>query len=50
MSADGDLPQTYLFKTREGAMGICQMLALTRDAQQHGTIKLRYKLIEQAGN
>jgi RNA polymerase sigma factor (sigma-70 family) len=46
MSGDGPLPQTYLFRTREGAMGICQILEVTRDQQQHGKLKIRYKLIQ----
>ncbi len=45
MSADGDLPRTYLFRTREGAIGVCQITQLTRDAQQHGFMTIRYKLI-----
>src|SRR6185295_15290776 len=40
MSGDGDLPQTYLFCTREGGMGICQLVEVKRDAQQHGWIKV----------
>jgi RNA polymerase sigma factor (sigma-70 family) len=45
MSADGPLPLTYQFRTREGAIGILQIVQITRDAQQHGTIKVRYKLV-----
>lgn len=46
MSGDGDLPLTYLFRTREGGIGICQIVEVKRDDQQHGTIGIRYKLIK----
>ena len=48
MSGDGDLPRTYLFRTREGGVGVCQILEVTRDAEQHGTIRVRFKLIKPA--
>jgi hypothetical protein len=48
MSGDGDLPQTYLFRTREGSIGVCQILKVERNAEQHGTIGIRYKLIKAA--
>lgn len=48
MSGDGDLPRTYLFRTREGGVGVCQILEVTRDEKQHGTIRVRFKLIKPA--
>jgi RNA polymerase sigma factor (sigma-70 family) len=48
MSGDGDLPQTYLFRTREGSIGVCQILKVARDAEQHGKIAIRYKLIKES--
>lgn len=45
MSADGDLPHSYQFKTREGGIGVAQITAIKRDAEQHGTITIRYKLV-----
>lgn len=47
MAGDGELPQTYLFRTREGAIGLCQILEVKRDEKQHGTLRIRYKLINQ---
>jgi hypothetical protein len=48
MSGDGDLPLTYLFRTREGSIGVCQILKVARDAEQHGKIAIRYKLIQES--
>ena len=47
MSGDGDLPQTYLFRTREGSIGVCQIIKVGRNAEQHGKISIRYKLIKK---
>ena len=48
MSGDGDLPQTYLFRTRERSFGVCQIIKVDRDAEQHGKIAIRYKLIKES--
>jgi RNA polymerase sigma factor (sigma-70 family) len=46
MAADGDLPLTYQFRTREGGIGILQIVQIFRDAQNHGWIKVRYRLVK----
>ena len=43
MSADVELPATYLFKTRDGAIGVLQITEVQRDAPAH--LKIRYKLV-----
>jgi len=46
MSADGELPQTYQFRTREGGIGILQIVQIHRDEQNHGWIKVKYRLVK----
>jgi predicted Ser/Thr protein kinase len=43
MSGMGDLPKVYLFKTREGGMGILQITGFTDNPPG---VKLRYKLVQ----
>jgi hypothetical protein len=45
MSGVGDLPRTYLFKTREGGMGILQITGLTDYPRG---AKIRYKLVQNS--
>ncbi len=44
-SAVGDLPATYAFKTREGGMGILQIVGFTEDPPG---VKIRYKMVQGA--
>ncbi len=44
ISGMGDLPITYLFKTREGGMGILQITGFTENPRG---VKLRYKLVQK---
>lgn len=44
MTAIGQLPKTYLFKTREGGMGLLQILEIQRKRSPH-YIKIRYKMV-----
>ncbi len=44
ISAKGDLPATYIFKTREGGTGILQIVGFSSDP--HG-VKIRYKLVQK---
>ncbi|MFN7140130.1 MAG: hypothetical protein ACK4UN_12415, partial [Limisphaerales bacterium] len=46
ITAKGELPETYLFKTREGAMGVLQITGFAEE-QPRG-VKIRYKLVETA--
>ncbi|MDB6130671.1 MAG: serine/threonine protein kinase active-site signature, partial [Verrucomicrobiales bacterium] len=43
MSGIGDLPKTYLFKTREGGRGILQITSFTESPRG---VKIRYKLVQ----
>lgn len=45
MDAKGDLPLTYVFKTREGGMGILQILEVRQTAPRG--VKVRYKMVQQ---
>ncbi|MBN1256102.1 MAG: hypothetical protein JXA52_00195, partial [Planctomycetes bacterium] len=45
MSAKGELPETFLFKTREGGVGILQITGFI-DQVPRG-VKIRYKLVRQ---
>lgn len=45
MSALGGLPRTYMFATREGGMGVLQIVGLIEKPQG---IKIRYKLVQTA--
>lgn len=48
MSAKGDLPVAYIFKTREGGMGIVQIMEM-QDKKKPRHLKIRYKmLLDQA--
>jgi serine/threonine protein kinase len=46
MSVEGPLPTTYGFKTREGTLGVLQVLAVS-DSKTAGA-KIRYKLLQTA--
>jgi len=41
LRGEGELPQTYVFKTREGGFGVLQILGFTEDPKG---VKIRYKL------
>ena len=45
MSAMGDLPVAYIFKTREGGMGVVQILEI-QDNKKPRRIKIRYKMLQ----
>ncbi len=45
MSADGGLPAGFFFRTREGGMGILQIVGFTEDP---AGVKIRYKMVQQA--
>jgi hypothetical protein len=45
MSGKGELPATYLFKTREGGMGVLQIVGFTNNPSG---VKIRYKLVQTA--
>jgi len=45
VSAKGELPATYLFKTREGGAGILQIVGFTEDPKG---VKIRYKMVQGA--
>jgi len=44
MTAIGELPKTYVFKTREGGMGLLQILEV-QSKQKPNCIEIRYKMI-----
>ncbi|MHC4111671.1 MAG: tetratricopeptide repeat protein [Planctomycetota bacterium] len=46
MSAAGKLPVTYIFKTREGGMGIVQILEM-RQNKKPRHFKIRYKMLQE---
>jgi len=43
LSAKGDLPETFIFRTREGARGILQITEFTEEPRG---VKIRYKLLQ----
>ena len=43
LSGKGKLPATYVFKTREGGMGLLQILGFT---DQPSGVRIRYRLVE----
>jgi tRNA A-37 threonylcarbamoyl transferase component Bud32 len=47
MSGKGELPATFAFKTREGGMGVLQIVGFKDDIPRG--VKIRYKLIQKAG-
>ena len=50
VSAEGELPATFVFKTRDGAIGVGQIVEMDRGgADEHGTMKVRFKLIQVSG-
>jgi hypothetical protein len=47
VSSEADLPVTFAFKTREGGVGIAQLVAMDRGgADEHGNITVRFKLVK----
>ena len=50
VSAEGELPATFVFKTRDGAIGVGQIVEMDRGgADEHGTMKVRFKLTQVSG-
>jgi hypothetical protein len=47
MIAEGELPATFLFQTREGSAGVLQILAVEADESPRH-VKIRYKLVAYA--
>ena len=47
MSGMGELPKVYLFKTREGSLGILQITGFTENPRG---VKIRYKLVQPTGS
>ncbi len=47
LSAKGELPETFLFKTREGGLGLLQITGFTDNPRG---VKIRYKLAQPSGN
>ena len=45
MTGRGELPATYAFKTREGGMGILQIVGFTGKPKG---VKIRYKMVQSA--
>ncbi len=48
ISVKGDLPATYVFKTREGGMGILQIVGFTDFPDDPPGVKIRYKMVQAA--
>ncbi len=46
MRGTGGLPATFLFKTREGGMGILQIVGFTENPKG---VKIRYKMLQKDG-
>jgi hypothetical protein len=46
LSAKGNLPETFLFKTREGSVGLLQITGFNKS--QPRKVKIRYKLVQNA--
>ena len=46
MTAIGDLPRTYLFKTQQGGAGLLQILEVQREQKPH-YLKIRYKMVPE---
>ncbi len=46
LTAEGDLPKTYMFKTREGGMGVLQILEMQSNISPRH-FKIRYKMLLQ---
>jgi len=46
MSAEGELPKSFLFRTREGGMGVLQILELS-DTEEPRGVRVRYKLLQE---
>lgn len=46
VSSEEELPVTFAFKTREGGIGIGQIIAMDRGVDEHGTIRVRFKLVK----
>ena len=47
LDSKGELPVTFIFRTREGGMGLLQVLA---QAENPRGVKIRYKLVQSAAN
>jgi hypothetical protein len=46
ISAVGDLPRTFAIRTREGGVGLLQIVGFTEDGKG---VKIRYKMVQGAG-
>jgi|GEM_PF-1584377 len=46
MSAEGELPKSFIFKTYEGGMGVLQILELSDRIEPRG-LRVRYKLVRE---
>lgn len=47
ISGEGDLPATFSFNTREGGVGLLQILEFTEEPKG---VKIRYKLVQSGGD